>query len=142
MKENSGQLLIEILLTVSIAAIVLALGGNLIYVSLRSNQLSSNTDTLQGLAQEEMSGVISSATQQWQNVFNLTKNTQNYYVTGTSTWAIATGTETKVLNGTNFTRYFKVQNVCRSASTGNMTGLTDSDVASATFTSAPSMYSL
>ncbi len=133
MKNNSGQLLIEILITVSIAVVVLALGGGLIYVSLTSNRSSTNTDSVLGLAQEEIAGVIAAATQQWQNVSNLTPGTQDYYVaTSTNAWTIATGTDSKVLNGVDFVRYFVIQNVCRATTTNVITGVSDNGGVSTT----------
>jgi type II secretory pathway pseudopilin PulG len=123
--SSSGQLLIEILITVSVAVVVLALGGSLIYASLKSNQSSANRNSVLGLVQEEMAGVIGASTEQWQNVFNLTKGTQSYYITGTSAWTIATGTDSKTLNNVSFVRYFTVQNICRATSTNNITGISD-----------------
>lgn len=127
-------MLLEVLITVSVAAVVLVLGGRLIYASLESNQSSTNENSALGLAQEEMAGVIGAATQQWQNIYNLTGGTSTYYyaTTTSGSWTIAAGTELKALNNANLVRYFTVQGVCRATSTNNITGVSDSGGASTT----------
>lgn len=121
-------MLIEILITVAVAAIVLALGASLIYASLQGGINATKQNAALGLAQEEVSGVVAAATQQWQNIYNLNQGTStDYYATTTSgSWTVATGTDQEVINNITFTRFFIVQGVCRATSTDNITGISDS----------------
>lgn len=127
-KKQSGQLLLEILVAVSVAAIVFTLGAQLVYVSLQSSRLAGEKNTALGLAEETYETVRSAATEKWQNLYNLTKGSANYYPTKVSgKWVINnSGIETVTINNINYSRSFTAQNVCRDATTRAITGITDS----------------
>lgn len=114
-KDNRGQLLLEILIAVGVAAVVLSVVSQLVLVSLNSNKATVESTIAENLAQEEFKAVGAIAFSKWQNLYNLTKATSSHYF-ATSTagdWATSTGDEAINLNSLNFTRYFTVANVCR-----------------------------
>ena len=134
---ESGMLLLEILIVVSIAAVIVALSANFIYLSLRSNKIANEKNVALGLLDEVFEAVRGASTEKWQNLYTLTHATQDYHPIQTSNaWDIssagAVGTESVAINNVSYTRSFRVYHVCRHASTRDITGLTDSSGASAT----------
>lgn len=125
---ENGQLLLEVLVAIAAAAIIVALGSQMVYVSLKSGDSAGKKNIALGLSGEIFEAVRNSATEKWQNLYNLNKDGANYYPTSTvGKWAVATGTENIVINDVVYTRSFTVQNVCRDDSTRNITGITDSN---------------
>jgi hypothetical protein len=96
LKNNQGQLLLEILIAVGVAATV-------------------ESTIAENLAQEEFKAVGAIAFSKWQNLYNLTKASSSHYFATSTTgdWATSTGDEVIILNGLSFTRYFTIANVCR-----------------------------
>lgn len=126
--SRSGQLLMETLLAISAAVIVLALGAQLVYVSLRSSQVAGERNVGLGLMEEGVGAVSSIATEQWQNIYTLAKTGTHYHATTTSgRWTVALGDDSIIVGAKTFSRYFTVANVCRDSTTRNITGLTDTD---------------
>jgi type II secretory pathway pseudopilin PulG len=116
-----GSLLIEILIAISILAIVLVVSSQALFVNLRSNKSSSETDTASALAVESLEAIRSVADEKWQNIYYLSKGIPNYYVSATSTsnWVVATGTEVISLNSVNYTRVISISNVSRDQTPGS-----------------------
>lgn len=123
--NQQGQLLLEILIAISAAAIIVVIGGQIIYVSMQSNKISGNRDVAMSLVNETFEAVRGAATEKWQNVFDLTKGTTNYYpIKSAGKWVLTSGQENVIINIT-YSRSFTVQNVCRDNSSRNITGITD-----------------
>lgn len=113
-----GSLLLELLVVISILAVILSIGAQSISVSLTSGKITGERDVASSLASEALESVRGATEEKWQNIYTLTKASQNYYATTTANkWVIATGTETIVVNNASYTRYFVVNNVSRDPST-------------------------
>jgi len=121
-----GQLLFELLITIAVAATIVAIGAQLIYVSLRGNRWSGEKNVALGLKDEEFEAVLSWTTQSWTTFYNLTKGTTTYamFPSGGS-WNYSTGTEAVTANTITYTRSFTIQNVCRDTATRSILGVTD-----------------
>lgn len=112
-----GSLLLELLVVISVLAMILSVGSQAVWVSLQSGKTSGESDTAMGLAIEEMESVRAVADEKWQNIFNLTKGTQYHTAQSGTKWATSTGSEVVSLNTGSYTRYFVVNNVSRDPST-------------------------
>jgi hypothetical protein len=90
-----------------------------------------------GLIEETFDAVNAAATESWNNISSLTEGATNYFpqISGTK-WAITSGTETVTLNTLSYVRSFTIQNVCRSTSTKNITGITDTNGSTNTCTTS------
>lgn len=114
-----GVLLLELLVVISILAIILSIGAQSVYVSMQSGKISSESDVAIGLANESLEAARAVADEKWQNIYDLTGkgSTQYKTVQSGSRWTIATGTESIALNTASYTRYVIIDNVSRNAST-------------------------
>ena len=120
-KKNGGALLLELLIVISLLAIILYFGANATFLSMRGNKTSGENGVATSLATETLEAVRSIIEEDYQNIYGLTKSTQHYYATQSAgKWITATGDETVVLNGITYTRYFTVGNVSRDDSTRNI----------------------
>lgn len=132
--RSRGALLLELLVAVSILAIILSIGSESVYVSMQSGKTSSETDVALGLANETLEAVRAVSDEKWQNIYDLVKGQDllayNYAIPSGGKWVTSTGSELVVMNGINYTRYFYVQNICRDTTQGSrqITGLTDGPV--------------
>lgn len=128
---SRGALLIEILVTISILAVILSLGAQSSFVSLRASKSAGEKDVALNLAIETMEAVRSASDEKWQNLYDLTKGSANHYYPSQSSgkWVINnSGDQALTVNGIQYARYFVAQNVCRGTdSSRNITGITDSD---------------
>jgi type II secretory pathway pseudopilin PulG len=124
-KFQRGALLLELLIVISILAIILSVSANATFSSLKSNKSSGERDVSSSLASETLEAVRSIAEEDYQNIYGLTKGVQHYYPTSTDAsapgrWIPKTGDENIVLNGITYTRYFTVDNVSRDDITRNI----------------------
>lgn len=119
---RSGQSLIEILVGVSLGAIIIGGAAGAVSVYLRSNLESKKQQTSTFLAQELMDNVRVFAEGNWHNIYDLNKGSSNHYylVTSASPFATSTGDEAITAENTSFTRYFYVNNVSRDSSSGDI----------------------
>lgn len=118
--QNKGSLLLELLIVISILAIILTVGAQAVYVSMQSGKVSGERDVAIGLANEALEAVRAVADEKWQNIYNLTKSTQHYYATSTLSvgkWTLVDGDETIALNNATYTRYVIIDNVSRDGAT-------------------------
>ncbi len=127
----------EILIVIAVLAVIGAIASQIIVVSITGNKVASEKNLALGILNETFEAVDSIATEKWQDIYNLTKGSVNYYSQASSTkWVAASGTENINVGGIDFTRYFNVQNVCRETSPGSdgrdITGITDDNGTSAT----------
>lgn len=130
--SRSGQLLLEILVAISAAALVVGLGAQLIFVSLQANKGAAEKNVALGLLEETLEAARDATGEQWQNLYNLVKNDSHHPEKSGGKWVIATGTENVAIDSITYTRSFVVQNVCRDNSNRNITGITDSNGSSTT----------
>lgn len=113
-----GSLLLELLIVISILAVILSIGAQSISVSVRSGKISGERDVAISLASESLEGVRGATEEKWQNLYDLTKASQNYYATTSANkWVVLSGTENIAINYATYTRYFTVNNVSRDPST-------------------------
>lgn len=141
-KSQQGQLLLEILIAISAAAIIVTIGGQIIYVSMQGNKISGDRDVAMGLVNETFEAVRGAATEKWQNVFDLTEGTTNYYPNiSAGKWVLTSGTENVIINNITYNRSFTVQNVCRdTGAQRNITGITDTSGSTATCATSSGSY--
>jgi type II secretory pathway pseudopilin PulG len=123
--KQRGELLFELLIALSIAAIVLTLGGQLVSLGLRASKVANNRGVGTGLFEEMFAAVDGVAGEKWINLYGLTKNSDYHPTISSGSWVFTAGSEVVTIDGIDYTRSFKVQNVCRNGS-GVITGLTDS----------------
>ena len=136
--SESGQLLLEILVSIGVAAVIIALGAQLFYVSQRANKIAGEKNVGIGLLEETFDATRSATTEKWQNLFDLTKGSTNYYPQASGTkWALTSGSESVTISGIIYTRSFTVQNVCRHDTTRDITGITDSNGSATTCAGSP-----
>ena len=118
---SRGALLLELLVVISILAIILTIGANATYLSMRGNKTSGENGIASSLASETLEAVRSITEENYQNIYGLTKTSQHYYATQSAgKWISASGDEAVVLNGITYNRYFTVDNVSRDDSTRNI----------------------
>lgn len=132
---NRGQLLLEILIAVAALAVIGILGSQLVLVSMQSNKLAAEKNVGLGIAEETFETARLVAEENWQNLYGLTKYSENYYPQKSAPagkWIFTQGTENVIINDIAYTRYFTVQNVCRETSTKNVKGITDANGTAAT----------
>lgn len=117
-KNSKGSLLFELLIVISIIAIIFAVSSNAMFLSLKGNKMMGDRDTALSLATEELEAVRSVADEDWMNIYNTTtKGSQHYKLTQSSNkWIIQTGDESVTINGITYTRYFIISNVSRDVS--------------------------
>ncbi len=126
--NNSGQILLEALIAIAIAAVIMTVGSQLIYVSLLGNKLVGDSDVASGLVEETFEAVRGAGTENWRNIYSLDHGSSNYHPEQSSgKWILVSGTEDIELNSVVYTRSFTVQNVCRDNLTRAVSGITDSE---------------
>lgn len=117
-KKNGGALLLELLVVISLLAIILSVGANAVFLSTRSNKVSGENDVASSLAFESLEAVRSIVEEDWQNIYGLVKDTGHYYpIQSAGKWIIATGEETINSGDITYTRYITVSNVSRDSIT-------------------------
>ena len=113
-----GSLLLELLIVIAILGIILTVGTQAVFVSLKSGKVSGERDVAVGLASEALEAVRGSSEEKWQNIFSLTKASQHYKVATTSNkWTLVAGDEIVPLNNASYTRYVVIDNVSRDPAT-------------------------
>lgn len=123
-----GDLLIEILITISVAALILVLVSQTSFVSLRADQSAREQNTAISLAEQMVETVDSAVLTRWRRLSTeLSKGSSNIYTTATDTanaWTVTTGSQAIAIDTVTYTTGFYAENVCRS-STSTLTGITD-----------------
>lgn len=120
-KQNSkqkGSLLFEMLIVISLVAILISVGANAVFLSMRSNKASGERDTANGLASIALESVRSIAEENWLNIYGLTKSGQRYYPSEVDgKWVLIEGDEIININDISYTRYLTIDNVSRDLTT-------------------------
>lgn len=131
--HSRGSLLLELLIAISVLAVILAIGSQAVFVSLQSEKVSGERDVAVGLANEAIEAVRSVADEKWTNIYSLSgKGSTHYKVEqSNSKWTLVAGDETIALNNTSYTRYVIISDVNRCTDSGR-------NIASTTPTCTPS----
>lgn len=118
-RRQAGFSLFEVLVAISVFAVVGVLAAQLIGISFQSEKASAFKTVALSLAQETAEAADAIAQERWQGVYGLSKGAANhYYVTvNAGKWATSTGDELITANGMQYRRYFYVENVSRDATT-------------------------
>ncbi|MEK7520387.1 MAG: prepilin-type N-terminal cleavage/methylation domain-containing protein [Patescibacteria group bacterium] len=113
--HEAGFSLFEILIAISVFAVVGVVAAQLVGVSVQQNSASGQKTIGVKLVQETMNAVNAIATGQWHNIYGLTKGSGNHYypVISAGAWTTAAGDELLTVNDLAYTRYFYVENVTR-----------------------------
>lgn len=122
-RKQKGSLLLELLISMSILIVVILVGTNAVFLSMKSSEASRERDVVTTLANESLEVVQAVAEEDWQNIYSLVKNSQRYYPTlSGNRWILTTAVEneTLVFNGKNYTRYVIISNTSRDNETRNI----------------------
>lgn len=141
--RTRGALLLELLIAISVLAIILSVGTQAVFVSMQSGKTSAESDVAIALANEALEAARVITEEKWQNVYNLTKGSQYHPVSSSGNkWTLSASSEAIQLNTANYTRYITIQNVCRDTTLGsrNITGLTDTDGTLTTCTTSTGVF--
>lgn len=117
-----GALLLELLLAISILAIILSVASQSVLVSLNSEKFSGERDVAVALASEALEAVRGVADEKWANMYGLTGKGATHYRTVQSgnKWILEAGDETVALNSASYTRYVIIDNVSRDSSANRL----------------------
>ncbi len=116
-KNSKGSLLFELLIVISIIAIIFAVSSNAMFLSLRGNKMMGDRDTAISLASETLEAIRSVVDENWQNIYSLTKGTGHYHlIQSANKWVIQSGDESVNINNIIYTRYVIINNVSRDGS--------------------------
>lgn len=128
MSKQSGQLLLEILIVISVVAIVAGLASQMVVVSMRANKIASERNVALGLAEEIFEAVRNVGAERWQNIYSLGKGSANHYYPQQSggKWILATGEETVNINGLDYYRYFIIDDTSRDSTTRDIEAIYNS----------------
>ena len=120
---NGGALLFELLIVISLLAIILFFGANAIFLSMKSNSISGERDHAYLLANESLEAARSITEENWQNIYSLSKDSTHYQtVQSGGKWVFSVGDETIVFNNVTYTRYVTIDSVSRDNTTRNILG--------------------
>jgi len=125
-QSKRGQSLIEIIVAISIGAILIGGATAIIVPILRSNLETRNVQIATSLAQEYLDNVQAIAESNWHLIYTPPSSkgpSSQFYLRATSTtYETLSGTTSTVVEGRTFTRYFSIENVNRtSCGVGNAT---------------------
>lgn len=118
MKEE-GQSLVEILIAVSIAAIVIGAAAYGISFILSATSVNQQRQAATALVGDLMNKARTVADANWLDIYNLADKgaTSTYHVVASgTTLMVATSTQSITIDGINYTVSFSVENVSRDAS--------------------------
>jgi len=116
-RVQKGSLLIEILVAVSIFAVLASIGAQALVVSLNSNVAAEKKTSGANLLSEMMGGIRAVSDEQWQNLYGVTKGSHYYPAISGGKWVVVAGDETVTVGNASYVRYFTVANVSRDLST-------------------------
>ncbi|MFA5083946.1 MAG: prepilin-type N-terminal cleavage/methylation domain-containing protein [Candidatus Paceibacterota bacterium] len=116
-KNNKGQALIEILIGLSVGAILIGGATAAVVAILRSNLQSKNFQIASSLSRELTDDVKTVVEADWHSIYNLSKGSETqYYVAASGTiLLILPGTTTTLAGGVTFTKFFSLENASRLA---------------------------
>jgi Tfp pilus assembly protein PilV len=113
--KTHGQSLVEILVALSVAAILIGGATTAVTVYLRSNYETKTQQSAVFLAQELMDNTRSYAEGNWDNIYGLNKSSSTLYslITSSSPFTASSSAESITIDNLTYTRSFYVDNVNR-----------------------------
>lgn len=117
-----GQSLVEILIAVGIGAILIGAAATTIIPVLRSNLETRTVQIAGSLSQEYLDNLQSMTENDWYKIYNPPASkgaSSQFYLTATSTayssstYIIASGSTSTIVEARTFTRYFSIENINR-----------------------------
>ncbi len=109
--------MIEIIIGISIGAILIGAAAASTVFVLRSNFDTRTTQIASSLASEYLDNIQSLALSDWQKIYSPPgskgTNSQFYLIASSTTYALVSGATTTIIEGKNFTRYFSIENASR-----------------------------
>ncbi len=122
-QRQEGFSLFEVLVAISVFAVVGVAVTQMISVSLDANKLSGRKSVGVALAQETMEAVNAIILEKWNNLYLKNKGSANKYYPantagscGTVTWCLVSGTQSLALNDLTYKRDIYIENVSRNGS--------------------------
>lgn len=122
MKSSNGQILVEIII-VSLIVIFISLSvTQIISSSLKGVSKSMSQSPAVFLGRETAEAVRAISKEDWHNISGLATSSANKYsaIISGGKWATSTGIENITLNNIAYSRYFFIDDVYRSTSTGDI----------------------
>lgn len=116
LKNNEGQILVELLLAISLAAIIFSVAGQLLDVTLSSNRLNKERLVASNLMAESMEATIAIAGEKWQNIYTVTKNSPYHLDNSGGKWVLVSGIGSSILNDVTFNQTIIIEDVSRDSS--------------------------
>ncbi len=117
LKPDLGQSLAEIIIGITVGAILIGAGVAAIAPILRSNLETRNVQIASPLVQEYLEITQNLAESDWFNIYNPPASkgeSSQFYLVSTSTiYQLVSGTTSTITEGKTFTRYFSIENVNR-----------------------------
>ena len=117
LKANAGQSLVEIMIAISIGAILIGGATGVIVPILRSNLETRDVQTATSLTQEYLDNLQSIAESDWHLIYTPPSakgpSSQFYLAPTGTTFMIVSGTTSTLVEGKTFTRYFSIENISR-----------------------------
>ncbi|MEI7498449.1 MAG: hypothetical protein WCK11_04155 [Candidatus Falkowbacteria bacterium] len=119
LSRPSGQLLLEVLLVVGIAAAVSGMIGTMTYSGLQSGKTMTEASTARWLANKFSDGLSAVAYSRWQNISSVTKGSSSplHLDEIDGVWQLAMGTATTTINNIEYAGSIIVEDVCRDDAT-------------------------
>lgn len=118
--REQGQVLVEIIIAISLMAIVSALVIHSGFLSVRQTNVGGGQTSMISIAQEGIEAFEAIARSDWHGVYNLTgKGTTEYYplVSSSTAWVATTtvGYKTVTVDSVNYSRWAIIDNVSRTS---------------------------
>jgi hypothetical protein len=114
-KKRTAQSLVEILVAVAIGVILIGSSAVLMGVSLRSYSNIKQHLQANFLIRQKSEAIQSLARNDWNSIYDLSKQSDYQISLSENAWAISSGQETGTINDIPYKRYFQVYNVNRDA---------------------------
>lgn len=114
---KSGQYLIEVIIGVTIGAILIGAGITAIVPILKNNLETKNVQIASPLVQEYLEKIQNLADSDWFNIYDPPaskgESSQFYLISTGSTYEVASGATSTIVEGLVFNRHFSIENVNR-----------------------------
>lgn len=117
-KKQNGSLLLELLIAISLLCIIVFMGANAVFLSMKSNEASRDRDVGSTLANESLEAVRAVTEENWQNIYSLSKDGTHYIVIQREgKWvveSVGNATDENItFNNKIYRRYIIIENVSR-----------------------------
>ncbi len=114
-KYNNGQSLIEVIIGITVGAILIGASVGAIVILLKYNLNTKMVQIASSLNRQMMDDINSISESNWLNIYNLPNKGAGFqYYVSSSTRQIVSGVETLMIENRQFSRYFFVENTNRS----------------------------